>query len=335
MDPAFEALLEYLKRERGVRLHRLQARQPDPPRASGGCRWCGSPALRATTSTTCEVHPDEFTALFNTILINVTGFFRDPEAWDGRCASDVLPALLARAAHGSRSACGAPAAPRARRPTPWPCCWPRRWASSGFRQRVKIYATDVDEEALAQARQASYSRRDLEGVPAGAAGAVLRAARRRPLRLPQGPAALRDLRPPRPDPGRADLAHRPADLPQHPDVLQRRDPGADPRRGSTSRCSRRGVLFLGKAETLLSHASTVQARRPEAPHLHARSPSDAPASGRLLAFLPAPARDRDADAPAGCAREAPSRPARWRSSSSTADGLLVAGQPSGPARCSA
>ncbi len=26
-----------------------------------------------------------------------------------------------------------------------------------FRQRVKIYATDVDEEALSQARQAVYS----------------------------------------------------------------------------------------------------------------------------------------------------------------------------------
>ena len=33
-----------------------------------------------------------------------------------------------------------------------------------FRQRVKIYATDVDEEALVQARQASYSARDLQPV---------------------------------------------------------------------------------------------------------------------------------------------------------------------------
>src|SRR5512145_2859649 len=29
-----------------------------------------------------EVHPEEFTALFNTILINVTSFFRDAAAWD-------------------------------------------------------------------------------------------------------------------------------------------------------------------------------------------------------------------------------------------------------------
>ena len=40
-----------------------------------------------------EVHPDEFPALFDTILINVTGFFRDPTAWEF-CASDVIPRLL-------------------------------------------------------------------------------------------------------------------------------------------------------------------------------------------------------------------------------------------------
>src|SRR3981081_3997905 len=28
-----------------------------------------------------QVHPDEFAQLFNTILINVTSFFRDPDTW--------------------------------------------------------------------------------------------------------------------------------------------------------------------------------------------------------------------------------------------------------------
>jgi len=35
-----------------------------------------------------------------------------------------------------------------------------------FCHRVKIYATDVDEEALAQARQGAYDDQDLESVPA-------------------------------------------------------------------------------------------------------------------------------------------------------------------------
>ncbi|ONI80500.1 hypothetical protein ALI22I_45190 [Saccharothrix sp. ALI-22-I] len=41
-----------------------------------------------------QVDADEFNALFNTILINVTGFFRDPEAWD-YLRDDVVSALLA------------------------------------------------------------------------------------------------------------------------------------------------------------------------------------------------------------------------------------------------
>src|SRR5678815_4605309 len=37
--------------------------------------------------------------------------------------------------------------------------------SEPFREHVKIYATDVDEEALATARQAAYTDRQIEGVP--------------------------------------------------------------------------------------------------------------------------------------------------------------------------
>jgi hypothetical protein len=76
-----------------------------------------------------EVHPDEFLPLFNMVLINVTGFFRDRRP--GRCS----PSRSCRAswrARGrtSRSAAGAPAAPPARRPTPWPYCSPRPWETT-------------------------------------------------------------------------------------------------------------------------------------------------------------------------------------------------------------
>src|SRR5262249_55812576 len=40
-----------------------------------------------------EVHPEEFTSLFNTILINVTSFFRDLPAWD-YLSEVVLPRTL-------------------------------------------------------------------------------------------------------------------------------------------------------------------------------------------------------------------------------------------------
>ena len=40
-----------------------------------------------------EANPSEFTDLFNTILINVTGFFRDQPAWD-YLAEEILPQLI-------------------------------------------------------------------------------------------------------------------------------------------------------------------------------------------------------------------------------------------------
>jgi two-component system CheB/CheR fusion protein len=42
-----------------------------------------------------EVNPREFTELFNTILINVTSFFRDATAWE-HIAEEIVPSLLAR-----------------------------------------------------------------------------------------------------------------------------------------------------------------------------------------------------------------------------------------------
>src|SRR5438270_9574707 len=40
-----------------------------------------------------ELHGEEFVELFNTILINVTGFFRDPRAWE-YLAEVVIPQLI-------------------------------------------------------------------------------------------------------------------------------------------------------------------------------------------------------------------------------------------------
>src|SRR5215475_10522254 len=40
-----------------------------------------------------DVNPNEHVALFNAILINVTNFFRDPEAWKV-LAEDVIPRVV-------------------------------------------------------------------------------------------------------------------------------------------------------------------------------------------------------------------------------------------------
>src|SRR5690242_12007838 len=43
-----------------------------------------------------EVHPDEYDELFNAVLINVTGFFRDPETWEVIAGKVVPEIALAR-----------------------------------------------------------------------------------------------------------------------------------------------------------------------------------------------------------------------------------------------
>jgi two-component system CheB/CheR fusion protein len=112
-----------------------------------------------------EVHPEEFSQLFNTILINVTSFFRDPAAW-GYLGEEIVPRLLqdkqpdepfrvwsAGCASGEEAYTVAMVLTEA-------------MGIEAFRRRVKIYATDVDEEALDIARQASYSIKDLQGIDA-------------------------------------------------------------------------------------------------------------------------------------------------------------------------
>jgi two-component system, chemotaxis family, CheB/CheR fusion protein len=112
-----------------------------------------------------EVVPDEFTHLFNTILINVTGFFRDPPAWD-YVAEEVLPRIMnVRGPGGPLRMWSAGCASGQEAYTLGMLC-AEALGVEGFRERVKIYATDVDEEALNQARSARYTAKEVEGVPA-------------------------------------------------------------------------------------------------------------------------------------------------------------------------
>jgi two-component system, chemotaxis family, CheB/CheR fusion protein len=163
-DPKFEALLDHLKRNRGFDFSGYKR--------SGLMRRVLKHMQTARIQDFgdyldyLEVHPEEFTHLFNTILINVTAFFRDEAAWDylgrevlarivaGKPADGPIRIWSAGCASGEEAYTLAILASEALGP-------------EAFQQRVKIYATDVDEDALAKARQASYSDKDLQSIPAG------------------------------------------------------------------------------------------------------------------------------------------------------------------------
>src|SRR3954470_9533375 len=79
-DPAFEDLLEYLKRARGFDFGGYK-RSSLERRIRKQMKGVGVEAYSDSTDH-LEVHPDEFAHLFDTVLINVTAFFRDPPAWE-------------------------------------------------------------------------------------------------------------------------------------------------------------------------------------------------------------------------------------------------------------
>ncbi len=111
-----------------------------------------------------QASSDEFSALFNTILINVTAFFRDPDAWEF-VRTDVIPRMLAERGPDDPIRVWSAGCASGQEAYTLAILLAEALGPDGFRQRVKIYATDIDEEALGEARAASYDERAVESMP--------------------------------------------------------------------------------------------------------------------------------------------------------------------------
>jgi two-component system CheB/CheR fusion protein len=111
-----------------------------------------------------QASSDEFAALFNTILINVTAFFRDPEAWQS-IRDEVIPQLLAEQGPDDPVRVWSAGCASGQEAYTLAILLAEALGHDAFRRRVKIYATDVDEHALSEARAASYDARAVESVP--------------------------------------------------------------------------------------------------------------------------------------------------------------------------
>jgi two-component system CheB/CheR fusion protein len=159
----FEALLAYLKQSRGFDFTAYK-RSSLMRRVLVRMQVMGVKGFSAYLDF-LQVDPEEFTRLFNTILINATSFFRDPPNWDV-LRDSVIPRLVG--ARGSTAAIRVWSAGCASGEEAYSIAMLLAEAvgSEAFPDRVKIYATDVDEEALEQARHASYGARTAEDVPA-------------------------------------------------------------------------------------------------------------------------------------------------------------------------
>lgn len=110
-----------------------------------------------------EVHPGEFAELFDSILINVTSFFRDAASWE-RLAAEVLPAILAAKREREPVRVWSAGCATGEEPYTLAMLLAEALGVESFVERVKIYATDLDDQALATARAGAYAARDLEDV---------------------------------------------------------------------------------------------------------------------------------------------------------------------------
>lgn len=90
-DVDFENLLQYLRINRGFDFAGYK-RSTLMRRVTKQMQYLNIDTF-ANYQDYLEVHPQEFKALFNTILINVTAFFRDPLAWE-YLAKDIIPNIL-------------------------------------------------------------------------------------------------------------------------------------------------------------------------------------------------------------------------------------------------
>lgn len=156
-----EGLLEYLKRVRAFDFSGYK-------RSSLSRRILRRMQMVSVKSYTdyidyLEVHPDEFPQLFNMVLINVTGFYRDAAAWsalaqhvkrivDGKRSADTIRVWSAGCASGEEAYTLA-------------MTIAETVGLEAFARLVKIYATDIDEEALNQARLATYPAKAIESMP--------------------------------------------------------------------------------------------------------------------------------------------------------------------------
>lgn len=161
-NPEFEFLLTYLKRSRGFDFTGYK-RPTLMRRVSKRMQEIGVESFNQYIDR-LEVEPEEFVQLFNTILINVTSFFRDSSTWE-YIGSEIVPQIAA-----------------GKQPTEPIRVWSAGCASGQeaytlaivmaealgieqFKTQVKIYATDVDDEALNQARRATYTDKEVSSVP--------------------------------------------------------------------------------------------------------------------------------------------------------------------------
>jgi two-component system, chemotaxis family, CheB/CheR fusion protein len=160
-DPDFERLLEYVKANRGFDF--TGYKRPSLGRRTRRRMQALEIDAYGDYLDYLESNPDEFAELFNTILINVTGFFRDGEPWQ-YVAKVIAPRIVESKTSAETVRVWCPGC--ASGEDAYTATMVLAEVLGGeAKARLRVYATDVDEEALSKGRHASYTPKEVSGVP--------------------------------------------------------------------------------------------------------------------------------------------------------------------------
>src|SRR5437660_10740189 len=110
--------------------------------------------------------PAEYDALIASMLIKVTGFFRDSETWT-LLSEKVIPQLLSEKRPGEELRVWCAASATGEEAFSIAILLAEAMGPAFQNQEVKIFGTDVDQKAIAFARHGVYSREQVKSVPAG------------------------------------------------------------------------------------------------------------------------------------------------------------------------
>lgn len=161
-NPEFEALLNYLKHSRGCDLTGYK-RSTLMRRFQNRMQSININSYQRYRQY-LQSDPSEWLALLDDVLINVTTFFRDRDAWV-TLANETIPQIIASKEPDEPIRVWSAACASGQEAYSLIILFAEALGIESCLQRVKFYATDIDEAALRQARLGIYQPREVTEIP--------------------------------------------------------------------------------------------------------------------------------------------------------------------------
>lgn len=108
-------------------------------------------------------YPEECVPLLNTILINFSGFFRDRDSWD-YLANTIIPKIITSKQPGEQIRVWSAGCASGQETYTIAILLAEMLGIEQYLERVQIFATDVDKDALLQAHRGSYNESEIVGI---------------------------------------------------------------------------------------------------------------------------------------------------------------------------